>query len=101
MGNPQGAAISDGKVRSSRAKHSRRSTRPLQHVGYRAGAVGFEPTGVLSPLVFKTSAFVRSAIPPSAHYTTPGISWEILGSGSSSEGKELLREPLWVVVGGV
>ncbi len=30
-----------------------------------AGAVGFEPTGVLPPLVFKTSAFVRSAIPPS------------------------------------
>ena len=29
----------------------------------RAGAVGFEPTGVLSPLVFKTSAFVRSAMP--------------------------------------
>src|SRR5215216_474482 len=70
-------------------------------MGQVAGVVGFEPTGVLPPLVFKTSAFVRSAIPPPAHYTTPGFSWEILGSGSSSEGKELLREPLWVVVGGV
>ncbi len=29
-----------------------------------AGAVGFEPTGVLPPLVFKTSALVRSAMPP-------------------------------------
>src|SRR5215207_7602124 len=70
-------------------------------MGQVAGVVGFEPTGVLPPLVFKTSAFVRSAIPPPAHYTTLGFSWEILGSGSSSEGKELLREPLWVVVGGV
>jgi hypothetical protein len=33
---------------------------------YQAGEVGFEPTGVLPPLVFKTSAFVRSAIPPCA-----------------------------------
>src|ERR687893_448741 len=32
----------------------------------RAGAVGFEPTGVLPPLVFKTSALVRSATPPRA-----------------------------------
>src|SRR3712207_780380 len=38
----------------------------------RAGAVGFEPTGVLPPLVFKTSAFVRSAMPPYADYTTFG-----------------------------
>src|SRR5215203_4292301 len=30
----------------------------------RAGAEGFEPSGVLPPLVFKTSAFVRSAMPP-------------------------------------
>ena len=29
-----------------------------------AGAEGFEPSGVLRPLVFKTSAFVRSAMPP-------------------------------------
>ena len=35
----------------------------LYYSGY-AEAVGFEPTGVLPPLVFKTSAFVRSAIPP-------------------------------------
>jgi hypothetical protein len=37
-----------------------------------AGEVGFEPTGVLPPLVFKTSAFVRSAIPPCGDYTTSG-----------------------------
>src|SRR5215208_286176 len=42
-------------------------------MGLEAGVVGFEPTSVLPPLVFKTSAFVRSAIPPRAHYTTPGI----------------------------
>jgi hypothetical protein len=39
---------------------------------YQAGEVGFEPTGVLPPLVFKTSAFVRSAIPPCADYTIFG-----------------------------
>ena len=32
-----------------------------------AGVVGFEPTGVSPPLVFKTSAIVRSAIPPWSH----------------------------------
>src|SRR5215216_4541880 len=32
--------------------------------GRKAGAEGFEPSGVLPPLVFKTSAFVRSAMPP-------------------------------------
>ncbi len=38
-----------------------------------AGAVGFEPTGVLPPLVFKTSAFVRSATPPKDFVLFPGI----------------------------
>jgi hypothetical protein len=33
-------------------------------LGLAAGAEGFEPSGVLAPLVFKTSAFVRSAMPP-------------------------------------
>ena len=32
--------------------------------GAAAGAEGFEPSGVLAPLVFKTSAFGRSAMPP-------------------------------------
>jgi hypothetical protein len=40
----------------------------------RAEAVGFEPTGVLPPLVFKTSAFVRSAIPPNG-------SWDYIRDG--------------------
>ncbi len=43
-----------------------RTARGLRHGYHQAGAVGFEPTGVLPPLVFKTSAFVRSAIPPCA-----------------------------------
>src|SRR5215211_7832068 len=40
----------------------RRSSARAQ--GLKAGAEGFEPSGVLPPLVFKTSAFVRSAMPP-------------------------------------
>ena len=34
--------------------------------------MGFEPTGVSPPLVFKTSAFVRSAMPPS-NLSSPGL----------------------------
>src|SRR5215203_1129581 len=37
---------------------------PARAKGLKAGAEGFEPSGVLPPLVFKTSAFVRSAMPP-------------------------------------
>src|SRR5215204_1347971 len=37
---------------------------PAQAAYLKAGAEGFEPSGVLPPLVFKTSAFVRSAMPP-------------------------------------
>src|ERR687897_1695298 len=37
---------------------------PARAKGWKAGAEGFEPSGVLPPLVFKTSAFVRSAMPP-------------------------------------
>ncbi len=47
-----------------------------------AGEVGFEPTGVLPPLVFKTSAFVRSAIPPWVDYTTFGASMGEDGSNT-------------------
>ena len=54
----------------------------------RAEAVGFEPTGVLPPLVFKTSAFVRSAIPPNG-------SWDYIRDGTKRSYDVRAKRLLW------
>src|SRR5919107_4561319 len=54
----------------------------------RAEAVGFEPTGVLPPLVFKTSAFVRSAIPPNG-------SWDYIRENTTRSYNVRAKRLLW------
>ena len=54
----------------------------------RAEAVGFEPTGVLPPLVFKTSAFVRSAIPPNG-------SWDYIRDSTKGSYNVRAKRLLW------
>src|SRR5918994_5555012 len=54
----------------------------------RAEAVGFEPTGVLPPLVFKTSAFVRSAIPPNG-------SWDYIRDSMKGSYNVRAKRLLW------
>src|SRR5215208_2821960 len=87
---------------------AKRPVKPVRAGSRTAGEVGFEPTGVLPPLVFKTSAFVRSAIPPDPRIIRR-FSLEVIalvdpggraaaqaGAGRSQRG---LRQGVWGVPG--
>src|SRR5215210_7563008 len=71
--------------------YTRPKGRPIRYWDEKeAGAVGFEPTGVLPPLVFKTSALVRSATPPNG-LSSHGLYDVAAESSSGPPGGELLR----------